>query len=56
MSSAAALFVALPRAIGAQLTKLKCWIPSHSFVTNVTPEKYRAWIELMVAANQKMIR
>src|SRR2546423_4840838 len=34
----------------------KCWIPTDSFVTNVTPEKYRAWIELMVPANQKMIR
>lgn len=33
-----------------------CWIPADSFVTNVTPERYRAWIELMVPANQKMIR
>lgn len=33
-----------------------CWIPTDSFLTNVTPEKYRAWIELMVPANQKMIR
>lgn len=33
-----------------------CWIPTDSFLTNVTPGKYRAWIELMVPANQKMIR
>ena len=33
-----------------------CWIPTDSFLTNVTPERYRAWIELMVPANQKMIR
>ena len=33
-----------------------CWIPTDSFLTNVSPEKYRAWIELMVPANQKMIR
>ena len=33
-----------------------CWIRTDSFLTNVTPERYRAWIELMVPANQKMIR
>ena len=33
-----------------------CWIPADSFVTNVSRERYRAWIELMVPANQKMIR
>ncbi|KAL9108319.1 MAG: hypothetical protein Q9227_006918 [Pyrenula ochraceoflavens] len=33
-----------------------CWIPTDSILTNVTPEKYRAWIELLVPANQKMIR
>ena len=33
-----------------------CWIPTDSFLTNITAEKYRAWIELMVPANQKMIR
>ena len=33
-----------------------CWIPSDSFLTNVTPERLRSWIELMVPANQKMIR
>ncbi len=33
-----------------------CWIPADSFLTAVTPERYRAWIELMVRANQKMVR
>ncbi|EXJ87683.1 beta-mannosidase B [Capronia coronata CBS 617.96] len=33
-----------------------CWIPTDSFLTNVTPAKYRAWLELLVPANQKMIR
>ena len=33
-----------------------CWIPTDSFLTNVSRDKYRAWIELMVPANQKMIR
>lgn len=33
-----------------------CWIPADSFLTNITPERYRSWIELMVPANQKMIR
>jgi beta-mannosidase len=33
-----------------------CWIPADSFLTNVTPQRYRDWIELMVPANQTMIR
>ena len=33
-----------------------CWIPTDSILTNISPEKYRAWIELLVPANQKMIR
>lgn len=33
-----------------------CWIPADSFLTNVTPELYQAWIQLMVQGNQKMIR
>jgi beta-mannosidase len=33
-----------------------CWIPADSFLTNVTPQRYRAWIALMVQANQTMIR
>lgn len=33
-----------------------CWIPADSFLTNITPARLRSWIELMVPANQKMIR
>lgn len=33
-----------------------CWIPADSFLTNISPARYRAWLELMVPANQKMIR
>lgn len=33
-----------------------CWIPTDSILTNINPEKYRAWLELMIPANQKMIR
>lgn len=33
-----------------------CWIPADSILTNIPPEKLRSWIELMVPANQKMIR
>lgn len=33
-----------------------CWVPADSFLTRVSPERYRAWIELMIPANQKMIR
>ena len=33
-----------------------CWIPAHSLLTNLTAERYRSWIELLVPANQKMIR
>jgi beta-mannosidase len=33
-----------------------CWIPSDSILTNVTPGRLKAWIELLVPANQKMIR
>lgn len=33
-----------------------CWIPSDSFLTNVTPARLKSWVELMVPANQKMIR
>lgn len=33
-----------------------CWIPTDSFLPRITPDKYRAWIKLMVPANQKMIR
>jgi beta-mannosidase len=33
-----------------------CWIPADNFLTNITPQRYRDWLELMVPANQKMIR
>lgn len=33
-----------------------CWIPADSFLTNITPHRYRAWIALVVQANQTMIR
>ena len=33
-----------------------CWIPADSFLTNISAQRYRAWLELMVPANQKMIR
>lgn len=33
-----------------------CWIPADSFLTNIIPARLRSWMELMVPANQKMIR
>ncbi|KKK18066.1 hypothetical protein P175DRAFT_0457433 [Aspergillus ochraceoroseus IBT 24754] len=33
-----------------------CWIPADSLLTNVTPERYRKWIQLMAAGHQVMIR
>jgi beta-mannosidase len=33
-----------------------CWIPADSLLTNVTAERYRKWIELMVEGRQIMIR
>ena len=33
-----------------------CWIPADSLLTNITPERYRRWIELMVEGRQVMIR
>ncbi|KAF5387820.1 hypothetical protein D9615_000372 [Tricholomella constricta] len=32
------------------------WIPADSFLTTVTPERYRAWLQLMVDGNQNMVR
>ncbi|TEB30224.1 beta-mannosidase [Coprinellus micaceus] len=32
------------------------WIPADSFLTTVTKSRYRAWLELMVAGNQNMVR
>ncbi|KAG5343088.1 hypothetical protein C0989_000078 [Termitomyces sp. Mn162] len=32
------------------------WIPADSFLTTVTPERYKAWLRLMVDGNQNMVR
>ncbi|TFK43576.1 glycoside hydrolase family 2 protein [Crucibulum laeve] len=32
------------------------WIPADSFLTTVTEERYRAWLQLLVDGNQNMIR
>ncbi|ORX35177.1 glycoside hydrolase family 2 protein [Kockovaella imperatae] len=32
------------------------WIPADNFLTQISPERYRAWIELMVKGNQNMLR
>lgn len=33
-----------------------CWIPADSFLPDVTTERYREWMKLMVQGNQVMIR
>ncbi|OCH90937.1 glycoside hydrolase family 2 protein [Obba rivulosa] len=32
------------------------WIPADSFLTKMTPERYRNWLQLLVDGNQNMIR
>ncbi|CAL1701079.1 unnamed protein product [Somion occarium] len=32
------------------------WIPADSFLTTMTPDRYRAWLRLLVNGNQNMIR
>ncbi|KAG8986593.1 hypothetical protein FRB90_003901, partial [Tulasnella sp. 427] len=32
------------------------WIPADSFLTNISDDRYRAWLQLMVDGNQNMIR
>ncbi|CAK5275576.1 unnamed protein product [Mycena citricolor] len=32
------------------------WIPADSFLTTVTAERYRAWLQLLVDGNQNMVR
>ncbi|KAL1410297.1 hypothetical protein Q8F55_004303 [Vanrija albida] len=32
------------------------WIPADSYLTNIKPERYRAWVDLLVAGNQNMLR
>lgn len=33
-----------------------CWIPADSFLTRITPEKYRSWVHFAAAGNQTMLR
>ena len=33
-----------------------CWIPADSLLSNIRPERYRRWVELMAAGNQVMVR
>lgn len=33
-----------------------CWIPADNLLPNISPQRYRKWIELMVAGRQAMIR
>jgi beta-mannosidase len=33
-----------------------CWIPADSFLSTMTPDRYREWIRLAVEGNQNMIR
>ncbi|KAK7470700.1 hypothetical protein VKT23_002122 [Stygiomarasmius scandens] len=32
------------------------WIPADSFLTTITPERYRAWLQLLIDGNQNMVR
>ncbi len=32
------------------------WIPADSFLTEISEERYRAWLQLMVDGNQNMVR
>ncbi|WWC85605.1 uncharacterized protein L201_000469 [Kwoniella dendrophila CBS 6074] len=32
------------------------WIPADSFLTDIQPERYRAWVDLLVTGNQNMLR
>jgi beta-mannosidase len=32
------------------------WIPADNFLTRITKEKYRKWLELMTNGNQNMVR
>ncbi|KAG8934637.1 hypothetical protein FRC02_009581 [Tulasnella sp. 418] len=32
------------------------WIPADSFLTNISDERYREWLQLMVDGNQNMVR
>lgn len=32
------------------------WIPADSFLTDISPDRYRAWLDLMIQGNQNMVR
>ncbi|CAE6472019.1 unnamed protein product [Rhizoctonia solani] len=32
------------------------WIPADNFLTTITPERYRAWLNILKAGNQNMVR
>lgn len=32
------------------------WIPADNLLTTVTPERYRAWLQLLKDGNQNMVR
>ncbi|KAF8580934.1 glycoside hydrolase family 2 protein [Ramaria rubella] len=32
------------------------WVPGDSFLTTITPERYRAWLQLLKDGNQNMVR
>lgn len=32
------------------------WIPADNFLTEITAERYRKWVELLVSGNQNMLR
>jgi len=31
------------------------WIPADNFLTDIKPERYRAWVELLVNSDQKKV-
>ena len=33
-----------------------CWIPADNFIPRISPDRYRAWLEMMVEGNQIMTR
>lgn len=33
-----------------------CWIPADSFLTNISPDRYQAWLDLLMRGNQTLIR
>ncbi|KAI1072862.1 hypothetical protein LB507_011455 [Fusarium sp. FIESC RH6] len=33
-----------------------CWIPAHSLLPSLNPDKYRAWLQVMIDGNQVMTR